>query len=111
MLAGQHERGIEHAKDAVSDKPKWSQTHLLLAQSHFARVVVATKALKADDRDATLTTSMSVADDAISAADDEGVPYVKSQAFALKTDIALIRGQKGKPRISPFSRSPPTPRS
>ena len=94
MLAGQHERGIEHAKDAVADKPKWSQTHLLLAQSHFARVVIATKALKADDRDATLTTSMSVADDAISAADDEGVPYVKSQAFALKTDIALIRGHK-----------------
>ena len=94
MLAGQLERGIEHAKDAVADKPKWSQTHLLLAQAHFARVVIATKALKAEDRDATLTTSMSVADDAISAADDEGVPYVKAQAFALKTDIALIRGQK-----------------
>ncbi len=94
MVAGQHERGIGHAKDAVADKPKWSQTHLLLAQAHFAMVVAPTKALRAEDRDATLATSMSVADDAISAADAEGVPYVKAQAFALKTDIALIRGHK-----------------
>ena len=57
MPAGEHERGIEHAKDAVADKPKWSQTHLLLAQSYFASVVVSTKALKAEDRDAALTTS------------------------------------------------------
>lgn len=94
MASGHHERGIEHAKDAVADKPKWSQTHLLLAQAHFARVVVATKALKIADRDATLATSMSAADEAISAADAEGVPYVKAQAFAIKADIALIRGHK-----------------
>ena len=94
MAAGRHEEGIEHAKDAVADKPKWSQTHLLLAQAHFARVVVAIKALKVEDRDATLATSLSVADDAISAADAEGVPYVKAQALALKVDIALMQGRK-----------------
>jgi len=94
VAGGQHERGIEHAKNAVADKPKWSQTHLLLAQAHFARVVVGIKPLKVEERDATLATSVSVADDAISAADVEGVPYVKAQAFALKADIALIRGHK-----------------
>jgi len=94
MAAGEHERGIEHAKDAVADKPKWSQTHLLLAQAYFASVVVSTKPLKAEDRDAALATSLSVADDAISAAEAEGVSYVKAQALALKTDIALIQGHK-----------------
>jgi tetratricopeptide (TPR) repeat protein len=94
MAAGEHEQGIEHAKDAVADKPKWAQTHLLLAQAHFARVVVAVKPLKVEDRDATLATSLSVADDAIVAAEAEGVPYVKAQALALKVDIALIQGRK-----------------
>jgi tetratricopeptide (TPR) repeat protein len=94
MAGGRVERGIEHAKDAVADKPKWSQTHLILAQAHFARVVVATKPLNSEDRDATLATSLSVADDAISAAEAEGVPYVKAQAFALKADIALVQGRK-----------------
>jgi len=94
MAAGEHELGIEHAKDAVADKPKWSQTHLLLAQVYFASVVVSTKPLKAEDRDAGLATSLSVANDAISAAEAEGVSYVKAQALALKTDIALIQGRK-----------------
>jgi tetratricopeptide (TPR) repeat protein len=94
IAAGEHERGIEHAKDAVGDKPKWSQTHLLLAHAHFARVVVAVKPLTVEDRDATLATSLSVADDAIAAAEAEGVPYVKAQALALKADIALIQGRK-----------------
>jgi hypothetical protein len=65
MAAGEHERGIEHAKDAVADKPKWSQTHLLLAQVYFASVVVSTKPLKTEDRNTALATSLSVADDAI----------------------------------------------
>lgn len=57
MAAGEHERGIEHAKDAVADKPKWSQTHLLLAQVYFASVVVSTKPVKTEDRYAALTLS------------------------------------------------------
>jgi tetratricopeptide (TPR) repeat protein len=61
---------------------------------YFASVVVSTKPLKVEDRDAALATSLSVADDAISAAEAEGVPYVKAQALALKVDIALIQGRK-----------------
>jgi tetratricopeptide (TPR) repeat protein len=97
MAGGHVERGIEHAKDAVADKPKWSQTHLILAQAHFARVAMAErtiKPLKAKDRDATLATSLSVADDAISAAEAEGVQYVKAHALALKADIAFLQGRK-----------------
>ena len=107
MAASEHERGIEHAKDAVADKPKWSQTHLLLAQVYFASVVVSTKPLKVEDRDAALATSLSVADDAISAAEAEGVPYVKAQALALKVDIALIQGRKeDAARFASFAADP-----
>ena len=97
MACGQLDRAIEHAKDAVEDKPKWSQTHLLLAQAYFARVAAperTVKPLKADDREATLAKSLSLADDAISAAEAEGVQFVKAHALALKTEIALVQGRK-----------------
>jgi tetratricopeptide (TPR) repeat protein len=97
MADGHIERGIEHAKDAVANKPKWAQTHLLLAQAHFARVAMAERTIKplnAEDRDKILAISLSVSDDAISAAESEGVRYVKAQALALKADIALIQGRK-----------------
>ena len=97
IACGQLDRAIEHAKDAVADKPKWSQTHLLLAGVYFARVVATertVKPLNADEREATLANSLSLADDAISAAEAEGVPYVKAHAFAIKAEIALIQGRK-----------------
>jgi tetratricopeptide (TPR) repeat protein len=97
MVEGRIERGIEHAKDAVADKPKWSQAHLILAEAHFARVAMeerTVKSLKAKDRDETLCTSLAAADDAISAAESEGVGYVKAQALALKSEIALVQGRK-----------------
>jgi tetratricopeptide (TPR) repeat protein len=97
LACGQLDRAIEHAKDAVADNPKWSQTHLLLAQAYFARVAAAertVKPLNAEEKTATLAKSLSVADDAISAAEAECVQFVKAHAFALKTDIALIQGRK-----------------
>jgi len=97
VACGKLDRAIEHAKDAVADKPKWSQTHLLLAGVYFARVAATERTLKplnADEREATLAKSMALADDAISAADAEGVQFVKAHAFALKADIALIQGRK-----------------
>jgi tetratricopeptide (TPR) repeat protein len=97
IACGQLDRAIEHAKDAVADKPKWSQTHLLLAGVYFARVVATertVKPLNAGEREATLANSLSLADDAISAAEAEGVPYVKAHAFAIKAEIALIQGRK-----------------
>ena len=97
MAEGHVERAIEHAKDAVTDKPKWSQTHLLLAQAHLARVIMAQRTIKPlarDDRDASLATSLFVADNAIAASEAEGLQYVKAQALALKADIALLQGRK-----------------
>ena len=64
---------------------------------YFARVVATertVKPLNADEREATLANSLSLADDAISTAEAEGVPYVKAHAFALKAEIALIQGRK-----------------
>ncbi len=60
MMAGLIETGIEHAKAAVADKPKWAQAHLLLAQAHFARVVMAErtiKPLKAEEKEQQLTSA------------------------------------------------------
>ena len=97
LACGQLDRAIEHAKDAVADNPKWSQTHLLLAQAYFARVAAAerkVKPLNAEEKEATLAKSLSLADNAISAAETECVQFVKAHAFALKTDIALIQGRK-----------------
>ena len=37
LACGRLDQAIEHAQDAVADNPKWSQTHLLLAQAYFAR--------------------------------------------------------------------------
>jgi tetratricopeptide (TPR) repeat protein len=97
IAGGQLDRAIEHAKDAVADKPKWSQTHLLLAGVYFARVVAAERTLKplnAEERDALLAKSLSLADDAIKAAEVEGVQWVKAHALALEAEIAMIQGRK-----------------
>ena len=91
------DRGIEHAKDAVADKPKWSQAHLLLAQAYFAKVAIAERTvmpLKAEDKETNLASSLASADDAISSAENEGVSYVKAHALALKSDIAMLQGRK-----------------
>jgi tetratricopeptide (TPR) repeat protein len=97
LAYGLVDAAIEHAKDAVADKPAWSQTHLLLAQAYFGRVVLAERTLvplKREDKEAYLTNALSSADDAISSADTDGDTYVKAQALALKSDIALIQGRK-----------------
>jgi hypothetical protein len=97
VTAGLIERGIEHAKDAVADKPKWSQAHLLLAQAYFARVTIAehtTTPLRAEDKETSFASSLASADVAINLAETEGASYVKAQAFALKSDIALLQGRK-----------------
>ncbi len=97
IAGGLIDRGIEHAKDAVADKPKWSHAHLLLAEAYFARVAMAERTiapLKAKDKETNLVNSIAAADDAILSAQIEGVSYVKAQALALKSDIALIQGRK-----------------
>jgi len=97
MSQGLIDLGIDHAKDAIVDKPKWSQARVFLAQAYFARVVMADRTvspLKAQDRETTLANSIAAANDAISAAEEEGVPYVKATALALQADIALLQGRK-----------------
>ena len=67
------------------------------ATGPFARVAAAertVKPLNAEEKTTTLAKSLSLADDAISAAEAECVQFVKAHAFALKTDIALIQGRK-----------------
>ena len=97
LACGRLDQAIEHAQDAVADNSKWSQTHLLLAQAYFARVAAAertVKPLNAEERAATLAKSLSLADDAISAAEAECVQYVKAHALALKADVAFAEGRK-----------------
>ncbi len=97
LSVGLVERGIEHAKDAVADKPKWSQAHLLLAQAHFARVAIAERTitpLTGEERTACLASALAAADDAISLAEPEGASFVKAEALALKADIALLEGRR-----------------
>lgn len=91
------DRAIEHAKDATADKPKWSQAHLLLAQTYFGTAAMAVRAIappRAEDRETNLANSLAAADDAISIAVTEGNSYANAQALALKSDIALIQGRK-----------------
>jgi tetratricopeptide (TPR) repeat protein len=97
MMAGLIETGIEHAKAAVADKPKWGQAHLLLAQAHFARVVMSErtiKPLKAEDKKQQLESAGTAADAAIANAESDDLAYVRAQAFALKSDIAHFQGRK-----------------
>lgn len=97
MMDGLIETGIEHAKAAVADKPKWGQANLLLAQAHFARVVMAErtiKPLKAEEKEQQLESASSAADAAIASAESYDLAYLRAQAFALKTDIALVQGRK-----------------
>jgi hypothetical protein len=68
VAGGMFEQAVEHARDAVVDKPKWSQARLLLAETYFARVAMAertTKPLTVEVRDASLAKSLSAADDTI----------------------------------------------
>jgi len=91
------ERAIEHAKDAVADKPKWPQAHLSLAQAYFAKIAVfgrSTPRLTGSDREEALRNSMAAADAAIYAVAAEGNSFAKCEALALKSDIALIQGHK-----------------
>jgi tetratricopeptide (TPR) repeat protein len=97
MMAGLIETGIEHAKAAVADKPKWVQAHLLLAQAHFARVVMAERTinpLKAEEKEQQLESANSAADAAIANAETDDLAYLRAHAFALKTDIAQVQGRK-----------------
>jgi len=97
MMAGLIETGIEHAKAAVADKPEWGQAHLLLAQAHFARVVMAErtiKPLKAEEKERQLESASNAADAAIANAETDDLAYLRAQAFALKTDIAHVQGRK-----------------
>jgi tetratricopeptide (TPR) repeat protein len=96
LASGLLDRGIEHAKDATVDKPKWSQTHLLLAQAYFGTVAMAVRgiaALKVEAKKASLANSLAAADDAISAAVTAGDSYTRAQALALKSEIAIIEGR------------------
>ncbi len=71
--------------------------HLLLAQAHFGRVVMAQrtlKPLKAEEREKQLESASSAADAAIANAETDDLAYLKAQAFALKTDIAHTQGRK-----------------
>jgi tetratricopeptide (TPR) repeat protein len=94
MSQGLIDLGIDHAKDAIADKPKWSQARVFLAQAYFARVVMAVKPLNLEDRKSALANSIAAANDAIASAEEEGVPYVKAMALALQADIALLQGRK-----------------
>jgi tetratricopeptide (TPR) repeat protein len=94
MSQGLIDLGIDHAKDAIADKPKWSQARVFLAQAYFARVVMAVKPLNLEDRKSALADSIAAANEAIASAEEEGVPYVKAMALALQVDIALMQGRK-----------------
>lgn len=97
MSQGKFDQGIEHAKDAIVDKPKWAQARLSLAQAYFARVAVADRSvqpLSKDDREATLSKVLAVTDEAIGTSEEEGTPYVKAAALALQTDVAIMQGRK-----------------
>ena len=94
MSQGLIDLGIDHAKDAIADKPKWSQARVFLAQAYFARVLMAVEPLKLEDRKSALANSIAAANDAIDSAEEEGVPYVKAMALALQADIALLQGRK-----------------
>jgi predicted Zn-dependent protease len=97
MMAGLIETGIEHAEAAIADKPKWAQAHLLLAQAHFAPVVMAErtiKPLKAEEKEKHLESAITAADAAIANAETDDLAYVRAQAFALKADIAHVQGRK-----------------
>lgn len=96
LASGFLARAIEHARDAVADKPKWSQAHLLLAQAYFGTVAMAVRMatpLTAEEREQNLANSLSAADDAIALATTDGDSNSKAQALALKSDIALIQGR------------------
>jgi tetratricopeptide (TPR) repeat protein len=96
IAGGQIDRAIGHAKDAVGDKPKWSQAHFLLAQTYFAKVAVAectSTPLTAEDRRANLANSLAAVEEAISLT-EESERDVRAHAFALKADIALAEGRK-----------------
>ncbi len=91
------DRAVEHAEQGVLDKPKWSQAHLLLAQTYLAKAVAAGCSmirLKAEDKEMSLAKSLAAADGAISAAATEGDSHAQAQALALKSGIALIQGRK-----------------
>ena len=95
IAAGLIEPGIQHAKDSAGDKPKWSQAHLLLAQAYFGRIAIAERTiqpLKAEERNACLASSRESADEAIALAEAEGMSFVKAEALALKSQIALFEG-------------------
>jgi hypothetical protein len=97
LAGGLIDNGIARAKDAVQDKPKWSQAHLLLAQAYFGRIAMAERTitpLTAEDRETTFAKSLAAADEAISISKAEGESYVMAQALALKSDIALTQGRK-----------------
>ena len=92
LACRQLDRAIEHAKDAVADNPKWSQTHLLLAQAYFARVVAperTVKALNAEEKEETLAKLLSLASDAILAAEAECLNLLQKMA----TSIRRLRGR------------------
>jgi tetratricopeptide (TPR) repeat protein len=89
-------KAIQHAADAVADKPKWSQAHLLLAQAYFGTIAMAVRTatlLTAEERETNLANSLSAADDAIALAITDGDSNTNAQALALKSDIALIQGR------------------
>lgn len=97
MSQGKLDRGIEHAKDAIADKPKWADARLFLAQAYFARVAVSDPSiapLNASDRKAMLASVLTAADEAICIAEEEGVSYVTAAALALQADVALMQGRK-----------------
>jgi predicted Zn-dependent protease/transcription elongation GreA/GreB family factor len=97
MASGLLDRAIEHAKVAIADKPAWSQTHLLLAQTYFGTVAMVARTtvpLKAEERERNLGNSLAAADAALSAASIEGDANTRAQALALKADIALLQGRK-----------------
>lgn len=97
MASGLLDQAIEHAKDATTDKPKWSQAHLLLAQAYFGTIAMAVRGnrpLKAENRERNLANSLAAADEAITTAETQGDANTKAQALALKSDIATIQGRK-----------------
>lgn len=95
LAAGLIEIGIQHAEDSIADKPKWSQAHLFLAQAYFGRIAIAERTIRplgAEGRNACLASSLEAAAKAITLAEAEGVSFVKAEALALKSQIALFEG-------------------
>lgn len=92
MMAGLIETGIEHAKAAIADKP--TSFWLRPTSRGWSWPSGPSNRSKRTKRGSNSKAPAALADAAIANADSDDLAYVRAQAFALKSDIAHVRGRK-----------------